>query len=58
MLGWKAGEDKKSTYGHVVMYIGNGQVIDAQGPRDVLNGSIKTRPLSSMIDRIKYVKKI
>ena len=54
LLGWRQGENKEK-WGHVVMYIGNGQVIDAQG-----QGGVAVRSLNSdqFKGRIKYVKKI
>jgi cell wall-associated NlpC family hydrolase len=58
LLGWKQGEDDgegdKETNGHVVMYIGNGQVIDAQG------SGVATRSLTSaqFEGRIKYIRRI
>ena len=53
LLGWRQGENKEKN-GHVVMYIGNGQVIDAQG------SGVATRSLNSeqFKGRIKYIKKI
>jgi hypothetical protein len=51
LIGWTAGG--KERYGHVMMYIGNGQMIDAQGQEGVA-----TRSVSSYLSRIKFVKKI
>ncbi|MFA6177756.1 MAG: NlpC/P60 family protein [Candidatus Paceibacterota bacterium] len=51
LIGWTAGGKEK--YGHVMMYIGNGQMIDAQG-----QGGVAVRPVSSYAKRIKYVKPI
>lgn len=52
LIGWKQGENKEKN-GHVMMYIGNGQMIDAQG-----QGGVATRPVSSYAGRIKYIKPV
>lgn len=51
LVGWRQGENGEK-WGHVMMYIGNGQMIDAQG-----EGGVAVRPLSSYTGRIKYIKK-
>jgi len=51
LIGWTAGGEEK--YGHVMMYIGNGKMIDAQG-----QGGVAERPVSSYIKRIKYIKPV
>jgi len=52
LLGWKQGGGEQ--FGHVVMYIGNGNVIDAQ------RTGVAVRPLNSpqFQGRLKYIKKI
>ena len=54
LLGWKAGGGEP--YGHVVMYVGGGQVIDAQGPPEIINQTVKTRSLDSLRSRINRIK--
>ena len=53
LLGWRQGENNER-FGHVMMYIGNGQVIDAQG-----QGGVAARPLNSpqFQGRITYVNR-
>lgn len=51
LIGWTAGGKEES--GHVMMYIGGGKMIDAQG-----QGGVATRSVSSYITRIKFVKKL
>lgn len=54
LLGWRQGENGEKN-GHVVMYIGNGQVIDAQGS----GVGVGVRSLNSdqFKGRIKYIKR-
>lgn len=54
LVGWQAGDNGKK-WGHVMMYIGNGMVIDSQGPTGSFNTSVKPRTLSSMRNALKYV---
>jgi len=51
LIGWKQGENGEKN-GHVMMYIGNGQMIDAQG------SGVAVRPVSSYAGRIKYIKPV
>jgi cell wall-associated NlpC family hydrolase len=56
LLGWKPGDNsaKGKSDGHVLMYIGNGQIIDAQGS----GVGVTARPLSpEMQSLIKYIKR-
>ena len=55
LLGWRQGENGEKN-GHVVMYIGNGQVIDAQGS----GVGVGVGPINSdqFKGRIKYIKRI
>ena len=55
LIGWKPGEDARSNYGHVVMYIGNGKVIDSEPNSQ--NNAIHIRPLSQFEGRIKHIRK-
>lgn len=55
LLGWVQGGNEK--FGHVVMYIGGGQVIDSQGRRPV-NQAVQIVPLTSFGNRIKYINRI
>ncbi|MFA6257611.1 MAG: NlpC/P60 family protein [Candidatus Paceibacterota bacterium] len=48
LIGWTPQGGKA---GHVMMYIGDGKMIDAQG-----QGGVAVRPVSSYAGRIKYVK--
>ncbi|MFA5778018.1 MAG: NlpC/P60 family protein [Candidatus Paceibacterota bacterium] len=50
LIGWTAGGSEK--YGHVMIYIGGGRMIDAQG-----QGGVGVRPVSSYAGRIKYVNR-
>ena len=53
LLGWTTGQGGESS-GHVIMYVGNGQIIDAQGGSV---GTVTQRPLSAnMISKIAYYK--
>lgn len=52
LIGWKQGENKEE-WGHVMIYIGNGQMIDAQG-----GSGVGIRKVSDYSTRIKYVKPI
>ncbi len=53
LLGWRQGENGER-WGHVVMYIGGGQVIDAQG-----GSGVGVRPLNSeqFRGRITYIRR-
>lgn len=52
LIGWKPGENKE-TDGHVMIYLGNGQMLDTQHT----NNPTQVRPLSDALKkRIKYVK--
>ena len=51
LIGWTAGGKEK--YGHVMMYVGGGKMIDAQG-----QGGVAIRAVSSYAARIKFVKKL
>jgi hypothetical protein len=53
LLGWRQGENGEK-WGHVVMYIGNGQVIDAQGS----GVAVRSLNSSQFQGRIKYIKKL
>ena len=52
LLGWMPGEDPKGPNGHVVIYIGGGQIIDLQ------RSGVQERTLASMQDRYKYIKQL
>lgn len=49
LIGWKQG-DNGEKYGHVAIYIGNGQILDTQP------GGTEVRPLNSLKNRVTYVK--
>ncbi|MDQ3245234.1 MAG: NlpC/P60 family protein [bacterium] len=52
LVGWKPSDDKRGN-GHVMIYLGNGRLLDTQNKKgDVTN----TRSLDSLKNRIKYVK--
>jgi cell wall-associated NlpC family hydrolase len=57
LIGWTAGQNGQSS-GHVLMYIGNGQVIDSQANTGA-NKSVTARPLdAAMQARITSIKRI
>ena len=61
LLGWKAGDSKKNGFGHVVIYVGNGNITDVHGEADILNAAYgPIRPLGSYKHKkeIKYVKRL
>lgn len=59
LLGWKAGESKKyPNFGHVVMYIGGGNVIESHGPAEVINQAIRILPLTGYQTEFKHIKRI
>lgn len=39
LLGWSAGECPNSSFGHVVMYLGDGKIIDVHGPEGAKNNA-------------------
>jgi cell wall-associated NlpC family hydrolase len=57
LLGWVSGGAESS--GHVVIYVGNGQVAESHGPTDKIGRAtdITTRHISSYENRIKYIKR-
>lgn len=58
LVGWRAGENGEK-FGHVMIYIGNGQLqlADSHGTK-VIGGALGTFPISKYQPRIKYVKRI
>jgi hypothetical protein len=60
LLGWRA-VDAGTAFGHVVMYIGNGQFIDSRGPSVEKKGPIMNNKAihisSSIYSKIKWLKK-
>ncbi len=58
LLGWKPGESKKYKGGHVFMYFGNNNIIEAHGPQEVINKSVEIKPLSYYQSEIKHIKRL
>jgi hypothetical protein len=54
LLGWTVGGDSEEKNGHVMMYIGNGQVIDAQ-PSGVAIRSLNSSQFQGRIECLKKV---
>lgn len=59
LLGWKAGNGEQ--FGHVVIYVGNGKVMDSHGPENKTNQAIGTLDSTyykkNGVSRIKYIRR-
>ncbi len=59
LLGWKAGNGEQ--FGHVVIYVGNGKVMDSHGPENKTNQAIGTLDSTYYkkdgVSRIKYIRR-
>jgi hypothetical protein len=55
LLGWTSGDGEK--YGHVLIYIGNGKVMDSHGPTGVVGKAVDTWSTEHYKNRIKFIKR-
>ncbi len=58
LVGWKPG-DHGDRYGHILIYIGNGQVMDSHGGNGHPVGkAIGITPITQLVDKIAYIRRI
>lgn len=55
LVGWMAGGSEKS--GHVMVYVGGGQVMDSHSPSGIVGKAIGTFTTTKYKDRIKFIKR-
>lgn len=58
LLGWPPGNGE--TYGHVVIFIGNGMIAESHGPANIVGKGVdtSTKHISRYKNRIKFIKRV